>query len=108
MAIFKVVTNWNHSQLGTMTSIESFSKGCLTGLTIVSSIYGAICVIGLIAAVGTLSERITITGQAIDNLIGKLGEAVDDARTSIKSNSERISTSISKTIDSYSTDSLLR
>lgn len=107
MALVKIISNLQSNRLGQMSDIEAFTKGSLLSLSICSGIVTISAALIVLQAVIKFKDYVKTSGNISTDIQQIFKAPLKDVSESTSAFMNKVGSSISKTIDSYSTDSLL-
>lgn len=108
MALVKIISNLQSNKLGQMSDIEAFSKGSLLTLSICSGLVTISAALLVLQTVVSFSSYLQPNKNLSTDLKEIIGPTVSKIGDSVASSLQSVSSSVAMTIDSYSTDSLLK
>lgn len=108
MALVKIISNLQSNRLGQMSDIEAFSKGSLLALSISSGLVTISAALIVLQTVLNLNRYVDVRTTLSVDLKQLLLPLTNGVGESLSSSLKTMSESIGRTIDSYSTDSLLK
>lgn len=107
MALVKIISNLQANRLGQMSDIEAFTKGSLLALSVCSGVVTIGASLLVLQTVLSLSAYVRSSSTLSADLTSAITVPLTKISDSAASLLDKTSGSLSKTIDSYSTDSLL-
>lgn len=108
MALVKIISNLQSNKLGQMSDIEAFSKGSLLTLSICSGLVTISAALLVLQTVVSFSSYLRSNKSLSTDLKEIIGPTVSKIGDSVASSLQSVSNSVATTVDSYSTDSLLK
>lgn len=108
MALVKIISNLQSNKLGQMSDIEAFSKGSLLMLSVCSGLVTISAALLVLQTVVSFSSYLRLNKNLSTDLKEIIEPTVSKIGDSVASSLQNVSSSVATTIDSYSTDSLLK